>query len=422
MAKMTGKEKFKLALNHEEGPILLDIGGMPTTGIHCRAVEELREYLGLPKKVLTILEPTQMLAKVDDDLKEALGIQTSPLWGAGTLMGFKQTDEFKEWRTPWGQDVLVAKDFQVTTNEKGDTLLYSHGDTSTVAAGCMPKGGVYFDNTERAAEFDEDDYDVKDNQEEFGPISDADLDWLKKQRPMYEDSEDVILGNLGGTAFGDIALVPGPMLRKPKGIRDITEWYISIVSRQDILHEIFEYELHYALENLKKMHDVLGETIQVAYICGTDFGTQNGPFCSNETYRDVYMPYYKAVNDWIHENTTWKTFKHTCGSIKGLIGDLADSGFDCINPVQWTAKNMGRDELKDEFGSRVTFWGGGVDTQKTLPFGTPQQVYDEVLECCKIFGKGGGFVFNTVHNIQPGVPAENIMAMINAVKKYNGEG
>jgi len=104
-----------------------------------------------------------------------------------------------------------------------------------------------------------------------------------------------------------------------------------------------------------------------------------------------------------------------------LIGDLVESGFDCLNPVQWTAKDMERNELKKKFGNQITFWGGGVDTQKTLPFGTPQQVYDEVLSCCKIFGKGGGYVFNTIHNIQPGVPAENIVAMFTAVKEYNGE-
>lgn len=416
---MTGKEKLKLAVNHQDGPILLDIGGMPTTGIHCTMVEKMREYYGLEKRVIKILEPLQMLGMVDDDLKEAMGIQTSPLWNAGTMYGFRQTDRFKEWRTPWGQEVLVAEDFVTSPTEKGGTYIYACGDTSYPPSGHMPEGGFYFDNIIRTPEFDEDEYDVSDNFEEFGPISQDDLDWLALQSAEKKDSSDVIMGNLGGTAFGDIALVPGPQLRDPKGIRDVAEWYISTSIRQEELHQIFEYQLRYALENLKKMHDVLGETIQVAYICGTDFGTQNGPFCSNDTFRNLYAPYYKAVNNWIHENTTWKTFKHSCGSIYGLLPDLVDAGFDIINPVQWTAKDMDRCRLKDEFGSRITFWGGGVDTQKTLPFGTPKQVHDEVLECCKIFGKNGGFVFNTIHNIQPGVPVENLAAMIEAVKEYN---
>lgn len=418
---MTGKEKLSLALNHQDGPLLLDIGGMPTTGIHCSIVEKMREYYGLEKRIVKIIEPLQMLGVVDDDLKEAMNIQTSPLWSAGTMYGFRQTDQFKEWKTPWGQEVLVAKDFVTTSNEKGDTFIYACGDQSYPPSGHMPNGGYYFDNIIRTPEFDEDEYEVSENLEEFGPVSQEDLDWLAAQRKEKEHSTDVIMGNLGGTAFGDIALVPGPQLKAPKGIRDITEWYISTAIRQDVLHEIFDYQLNYALENLRKMHDTLGETIQVAYICGTDFGTQNGPFCSNEVFRSLYAPYYKAVNNWIHENTSWKTFKHSCGSIYGLLPDLIEAGFDIINPVQWTAKNMDRNQLKKEFGDRITFWGGGVDTQKTLPFGTPQQVHDEVLECCKIFGKNGGFVFNTIHNIQPGVPAENLAAMIKAVREYNGE-
>lgn len=416
---MTGKEKLKLALNHEEGPLLLDIGGMPTTGIHCIVLEQVREYLGLEKRPIKILEPVQMLGVLDEDIREALGIQTQPCWGANCMMGFPAKDDYKEWRTPWGQEVLVPKDFVTTTDEKGDTLLYACGDTNYKAAGRMPRTGMFFDNTERFPEFDEDNYRLEDNLEEFGPIPQDDLDWLALQRQRYEASSNVIMGNLGGTAFGDIALVPGPMLKEPKGIRDVTEWYISIASRPEILHEIFEYQAHYAIENLEKMHHVLGETIQIAYICGTDFGTQKGPFCSTQTFKEMYKPYYKRVNDWIHEHTTWKTFKHSCGSIKDLIPELIDSGFDCLNPVQWTAGNMDRKEIKKLYGDRIVYWGGGIDTQKTLPLGTRQQVFDEALECCRIFGKGGGFVFNTIHNIIPGVPPENVVALADAVKKYN---
>ena len=418
---MNGKEKFKAAVNHQEAPILLDIGGMPTTGIHCIVAEKLREYYGLEKRTIKILEPMQMLAHLDDDLKEAMGIQTEPLWNTGTMFGFRQTDEFKEWKTPWGQDVLVAKDFVTMTGDRGETFIYAGGDKSYPPAGCIPEGGFYFESLNRAPEFDEDTYNVKDNFEEYGPIAEADLNWLKTERARLENSTDTIMGSLGGTAIGDIALVPGPMLKAPKGIRDITEWYMSIIERPEALHQIFEYQVNYALQNLQKIHDVLGETIQVAYVCGTDFGTQAAPFCSNETFRELYLPYYKKVNGWIHQNTSWKTFKHCCGSIMPLVPELIEAEFDILNPVQWTAQNMSREDLKKQFGSQITFWGGGVDTQKTLPHGTTQQVYDEVLECCKIFGKDGGFVFNTIHNILPDVPAENVVAMVNAVKKYNGE-
>ena len=161
--------------------------------------------------------------------------------------------------------------------------------------------------------------------------------------------------------------------------------------------------------------------MQVAYICGADFGTQIAPLCSKELFRELYMPYYKKINNWIHENTTWKTFKHCCGSIYPLIPELIEAGFDILNPVQWTAKNMDPKALKKEFGQNIVFWGGGVNTQKTLPFGTPEEVRKEVLEMCEIFSQNGGFVFNTIHNIQALTPAENVVALVNAVKEFNGE-
>ena len=157
------------------------------------------------------------------------------------------------------------------------------------------------------------------------------------------------------------------------------------------------------------------------FICGADFGTQRGPFLSNAVFEEFYVPYYQKMNNWIHEHTTWKTLKHCCGGIYPLIPLLIEAGFDGLNPVQCSAEGMEPQRLKDEFGKDIVFWGGGVDTQKVLPFGTPQEVHDQVLERLKIFSKGGGYVFNTIHNIQAGTPIENIIAMIDAVKEFNGD-
>ena len=199
----------------------------------------------------------------------------------------------------------------------------------------------------------------------------------------------------------------------------LTDWYMATVSDQETLHEIFTYESDVALKNLEKMHEVLGECLDVTYICGTDFGSQRAPFYSIATFDDVYAPYYKKIDDWIHSHTQWATFKHTCGSIFPFIGKMADAGLDCINPVQWTADGMDREELKKTYGDKVVFWGGGIDTQHMLPNGSPEEVYKQALECCRIFGKKGGFVFNTIHNIVPGVPAANVDALARAVRTYN---
>ena len=153
------------------------------------------------------------------------------------------------------------------------------------------------------------------------------------------------------------------------------------------------------------------------FMSGTDFGTQVSTFCSVETYRRLWMPYYKRVNDWIHKNTNWKTFKHCCGSIRSLIPSLIESGFDILNPVQISAEGMDAKRLKSEFGKDIVFWGGGIDTQHTLPFGTPEEVYHEVLQNIEIFADGGGYVFNPVHNVQSNVPLENILAMFKALNE-----
>ncbi|MBZ0256575.1 methyltransferase, partial [bacterium] len=229
-----------------------------------------------------------------------------------------------------------------------------------------------------------------------------------------------VAASLGGTGLGDIAHIPGTGLKHPKGIRDVSEWYMSIATRPGYIHAMFEKQCETALGNLNKIAATAGDDIDVVFVCGTDFGTQSGTFCSRKTFQTLWAPYYKQINDWIHQNTSWKTFKHSCGSVVKFLDDFIECGFDIYNPVQCSAANMDAKELKQRFGDRIVFWGGGVDTQKTLPFGTPEEVREEVLQRCEIFAPGGGFVFNTVHNIQARTPVKNIVAMIDALQEWNG--
>jgi len=227
---------------------------------------------------------------------------------------------------------------------------------------------------------------------------------------------------LGRTGFGDIALVPAAFLKHPKGIRDVSEWYISLVERQDYVHKIFDYQCEIALKNLATFAAIIGDNIDVLMICGTDFGTQNSQFCSGTTFDDLYAPYYRRVNDWIHRHTSWKTFKHSCGAVRPLIDRFINVGFDILNPVQCSATGMAAEQLKADFGDRIVFWGGGVDTQRTLPFGTPEEVRAEVTERLRVFSPGGGYVFNTIHNLQARTPVANIVAMVDAIADFNRAG
>ncbi len=418
---MKHKERIRKALEHEQSDkIPVDFGSTAVTGMHALCVAGLRDYYGLEKRLIKVWDPYQFLGTMDDDLLDAMGIDTTAIVPRNTLFGFPN-ENWKEFKTPWGQELLVSEHFNTTVAPDGGLLIYPEGDTSISPSGHMPKTGYFFDTIVRQNPFDEDNLNPEDNLEEFTPVSDEDLRYFESEVERLAGSDRAIVANFPGTAFGDIALVPAPFLKHPKGIRDITEWYISTAIRQDYIHGIFSRQCEIALSNLAKIHAVTGDVISVLFICGADFGTQDSQFCSTETFDSLYAPYYKKVNKWIHENTAWKTFKHCCGAVEPFMSHFIECGFDIINPVQVSARGMDPKTLKERYGDKLVFWGGGVDTQRTLPFGKPEEVRTEVLKHCEIFSPDGGFVFNTVHNVQANVPVENIVAMINAVKEFNGE-
>jgi hypothetical protein len=418
---MNRKEIVSVALNHQPtARVPLDFGATGVTGMHVTNVAALREYYGLEKRPVKVCEPYQMLGEIEDDLKDVIGIDTVPLSALNTLFGFRNQN-WKEWRAPWGQDLLVAENFRTTVDANGDLLLYPQGDLTAPASGKMPKASFFFDAIIRQEPLVEEKLNPQDNLEEFGVISDQELQIWQQETAKVRTSERAVMASIGGMGLGDIALVPAINLKYPKGIRDVTEWYISTLTRRNYIHQIFEKQTEIALVNLEKLAPLLKDVVEVIFICGTDFGTQASTFCSPETFKSLYLPYYKKINAWIHQHTTWKTFKHSCGAVRTLIPYFIEAGFDILNPVQCSAANMDPRELKQEFGDRLVFWGGGVDTQKTLPFGTPEQVHKEVLERCEIFSQNGGFVFCTVHNVQANTSVANLVAMIDAVHEFNGE-
>lgn len=297
--------------------------------------------------------------------------------------------------------------------------MYPEGDKSVAPSARMPKNGFYFDAIIRQEPIDDSNLTVADNLEEFGPIADAELDYFGREAErLHRETDKAIMASFGGTDFGDIALVPGPSMKHPKGIRDVEEWYVSLSTRRDYVYKTFERQCEIGLQNLDKLWAIVGDRIAAVSVSGADFGAQNGPFISVRAYRDLFKPFHRQLNDWIHRNTTWKTFFHSCGSMRALIPDFIEAGFEIFNPVQCSAADMDPVGLKRDFGDRITFWGGGVDTQRTLPFGTPGEVRNEVQERIKAFGPRGGFIFNTIHNVQARVPIENILALYETVREF----
>ncbi|HDL18720.1 MAG TPA: methyltransferase [Bacteroidetes bacterium] len=418
---MTSRQRVLTTLNHKTADkIPMDFGGTGVTGIHIKIVAALRDYYGLEKRPVKAFEPYQMLGLVEDDLAEAMGIDVVGLHGRKTLFGFAN-ENWREFRMPWGQVVLVPENFKTTVDEKGDLLIYPEGDTGVPPSGRMPYDGYFFDTIIRQNHFNENNLNPEDNLEEFGLVSEDDLQYYRAETERLAQTGKAVIAGFGGIGFGDIALVPAPFLKDPRGIRDIMEWYISTAIRQDYIHKIFDKQCEIGLENLQRIHAVVGDDIDVLFVCGTDFGTQTSGFCSTDTFNSLYALYYKRINNWVHENTKWKTFKHSCGAVEMFMPYFIESGFDIINPVQCSAAGMEPEKLKYRYGDKLVFWGGGIDTQKTLPFGMPEEIREEVFRRCEVFSKDGGFVFNAVHNIQANTPIKNVVAMLNALKEFNGE-
>ncbi len=417
---MSSRERVELALAHREADrVPLDLGGGLVTGMHVSSVYKLRQALGLdpPGTPVKVIEPYQMLGEIAPDLADALGVDIVGVSRPTTVYGFRN-ENWKPWSAFDGIPLLVPELFPTERQPGGDLLMYPYADRSAPPCARMPAAGYYFDAIIRQEPIDEDRLNFEDNCEEFVPISDAEIEHIRAEVKRLEPTGRAIFGDFGGMSFGDVAFVPGPTLRHPKGIRDLEQWYMSLVSRPQYVYDVFERQCEIALGNLARIHAAIGDAVTAVFVTGADFGTQQDSLISPKVYRNLFKPFHVQVNEWIHTHTGWKTFIHSCGSIWRLLDDIVDAGFDALNPVQTSAAGMDPSWLKSSYGERITFWGGGIDTQRVLPFGTPEEVRAMVRERIEVFGAGGGFVWNSIHNVQAGVPVENLLAVYEAVAEY----
>ena len=418
---LTSRERVRLALGHREPDrVPVDLGGALMSGMHVSTVYAVRQALGLdpPGTPVKVVEPYQMLGEIKPDLQDAVHADVVGIIGRRTFFGFAN-EGWKPWTLFDDTPVLVPEGFNTAPEPSGDVLLYPQGDRTAPASGRMPKDGFYFDAIIRQPPVDDATLSVEDNLEEFGSIADADLEHYQREvKAARANTDKAIFLSYGGLSVGDIAIVPGVGLKHPKGIRDIEEWYLSAVTRPAHIYKIFERQCEIGLKNLARIYEAVGDDVDILFISGTDFGAQGGTLINPRIYRELYQPFHRRVNEWVHRHTPWKTLIHSCGSVRALLNDFIVAGFDILNPVQCSAAGMDPRELKKEFGAQLVFWGGGADTQRTLPFGTPEEVRREVCERIQVFAPGGGFVFNPIHNVQAGTPVENLLAMYDALQEY----
>lgn len=410
---MNSRQRVKLALNHQvpDRPPR-DLGSTSVTGIQAGVLDKLRKKLGLEYKPVKVHHPFMLLGHVEEDLMEALEIDVMGVWGPYNSFGFKN-DFSKTWYLPDKTRVLVGGDFNTTVDDKGNTYLYPKGDTSQKPSAVLPKDGYYFDYIIRNEPFDEDNYSGRDDfKEQYKVMNDEVLEHISRDCSYkYNNTPYALIGNFSGGGLGDLGQIPGPGLRRTPGLRRAEDWYMAHLLYPDYIKEVFEYQTEVALKNLALYKQACTNMLEAVFVSGTDFGTQRGGFFHPDIFRSLYKPYYKIINQWIHENTSWKTFYHSCGAISEYLDDMIDMGADIINPVQCSAAGMDPAVLKEKYKDKLVFWGGASDTQHTLPFGSRDEVVKEAEERVRIFSQGGGFIFSPIHNIQNNTPVENIIAL-----------
>jgi len=414
---MNSRERVIVALQHKQPDrVPIDLGGSVVTGIHASALSTLREALGLEARPVKVYEPMMMLGLVEDDVRQAIGGDVVGLNSPGTLLGYRN-ENWKPWRLPNGTEVLMGGGFAHTTAPDGTIYAYPCGDLSVPPSAKMPSNGLYFDNIIRQEDLSDHEFDArKDYADQYALFTEDECRYYERTvKELYEGTDCAVFGNFFLGGVGDIFHIPAAWIEQPKGIRDLEEWIMAHHIHPGYVKEFFDMQTEIELQNLELYRQAVGDKIQVIAISGTDFGAQQGLLISPDCYREFYKPYHKTFNDWVHKNTDWKVFFHTCGSIVAILDDLIEAGVDVINPVQFAAAKMDLKSLKVQYGDQLVFWGGGVDPQKTLPFGTPQEVAEETKRNVEIMSDGGGYVCSAVHNIQGPTPPENIIAFFRAI-------
>ncbi len=405
MGNFTSRERVLKTLNHEEPDrVPIDLGGSIATGIMANALDHLRKYLGLENRPVKVYEVFQMLGEVEMDLVERFKIDVLPVEPKIQCFGLK-IENYKPWKMWDGTEVLMPGQFKTEEDPEGNLLLHSEGDPLKPIEGVMPKNGFYFDIPSLSK------YEIN-----YSPPS---LDDIKKENHLTNEELEFMAEkaeNLRSTTDKALFLDQGKIGLRAVG--SVFNFLTLLYSNKNYVKDLFKIRTETALDNLEKLKKYLGQNIDIICLDVTDYGIQDREMFGPNIFEELFVPHLKVQNSWIHKNTNWKTFQHTCGSIPNLLPLLVETGLDILNPVQTSAKGMDPEWLKKNFGGKLTFWGGGVDTQKTLPFGNVEDIQKDVEERIKIFAPGGGFVFSSIHNIQHGVLPENIAAVFDTAYNF----
>lgn len=405
---MTSRERIKATLRHEEPDrVPFDLGGSQVTGIHVDEYCALAEYFGLDVLPPKVYDPWQMLAIPDPLMLKALSSDIIVVENYLQPFGLRSSD-WKPWTTYPGNRVLMSGDYNPFEDKKGYLHIQNAAGKSLAQ---MAPGGLY--------------YDIEDPTQMTSDWVFMDPDQWKKSIPLYTDEHLRIMQKNAKALYEntDFALC-GSFLKGGLGTNAIfaghtvCDWYCILSMEPQYANEILRATAERAVENCELYLQALNSYIDILLLSGTDYGSQKAEMFRPEIFKELHMPNYRLITDYVHKNYDVKIAMHSCGSIYNIIEHIIEAGIDILNPVHVNTANMDPQRLKDRFGSRIVFWGGGVDTQTVLPYGTPEEVAEQAKERIKIFAPGGGFIFTPVHNMQYGVPPKNVESMIKAVIEF----
>ena len=407
---MNSRERVLAALNHRETDrVPIDFSGHRSSGISAIAYAGLRKFLGLEEKPVRVYDPIQQLAVVDREVLDLFGVDTIEL-GRGFAL---DEDSWAPWTLPDGTPCLLPV-WALPERAEGQWVIRS-GSGREIAR--MPDGALYFE------------------QSYFPFAAEADLDSLPEAMkegmwtavsappgPLVEGARGDELFSIGAKKLREntdravLGLFGGNLLELGQFLYRNDNFFMLLAGEPREAHRFLDKLVEIHLANLERFMACVGEYIDII-VFGDDLGMQTGPQISPSMYREFFKPRHRLLWNRARELGRVKVMLHSCGGIRQLIPDLIEAGVDTINPVQISCSGMDAAELKKEFGSAITFWGGGCDTGDILPHGTPETVERHVTEQVKILSPNGGFVFQQVHNILADVPAENIVAMFEAVNR-----
>ncbi len=393
---MSSRERVLASINHQLPDRLpLDLGATRVTGIQPGILTRLRQQLGLPASPAKVMDVWQMLAWVDRATIDALNADALPV--PRLVMDFNmRLNSWRPWKLSDETPVQMPGNFETHEENDGSLVIYHNNEIVARKAVSSP----YFDKVLETR------MSYTNPPIETIPLitlSHEELTWRKHWAETLRAETDKAL-------VGDFGFNLGRW-------GSYQEWLYTLGADPDYVRCWYDRKIENLLENVKLYAEAVGDNIDIFWLM-EDFGTQKGMMISPKSFKELIAPKYKRLFSWIHKNTAWKIFFHSCGGIYPIINSLIDCGIDILNPIQTAASGMDPNRLKTEFGSQITFWGGGIDTQDTLPFGTPQDVRKQVRERISIFSPGGGFIFNPIHNIQDDVPVENLIAMYETVHEY----